>query len=74
MATREYKKTEAFGTFYRFETLTLCPIDTKPIDKKMLTEKEIKWLNKYHQMVYNRLKKHLNREEKGWLKKRTKEM
>ena len=74
VATREYKKTEAFGTFYHFETLTLCPIDTKPIDKKMLTEKEIKWLNKYHQMVYNRLKKHLNKEEKGWLKKRTKEM
>lgn len=74
IVTREYKKTEDFGTFYNFETITLCPIDTKPIVKKMLTKKETKWLNNYHKMVYDKLKKHLNKEEKAWLKNKTKEI
>ncbi len=74
IVTREYKKTEDFGAFYDFETITLCPIDTKPIVKKMLTKKEAKWLNDYHKMVYNKLKKHLNKEEKAWLKNKTKEI
>lgn len=74
IATRVYKHSEEFGTFYHFETLTLCPIDTKPIVKKLLTKEETKWLNKYHEMVYNKLKKHLNKEEKAWLKHKTKEI
>ena len=71
IVTQEYKKTEEFGTFYNFETITLCPIDTRPIKKKMLTKKEVKWFNKYHEMVYNKLKNHLNKEEKAWLKDKT---
>lgn len=71
IVTREYKKTEDFGTFYDFETITLCPIDMKPIAKKMLTKKETKWLNNYHKMVFNKLKKHLSKEEKAWLKSKT---
>lgn len=72
IVTQEYKKTKEFGTFYNFETITLCPIDTKPIVKKLLTKDEIKWFNNYHKMVYRKLKKHLNEEEKGWLKRKTK--
>ena len=71
IVTQEFKKTEEFGTFFNFETITLCPIDTKPIKKKMLTKKEVKWLNNYHQIVYDRLKRHLNKEEKAWLKNKT---
>lgn len=71
IVTQEHTKTEDFGTFYNFETITLCPIDTKPIKKSMLTAKEIKWLNNYHEMVYDKLKKHLNKEEKAWLKTKT---
>lgn len=71
IVTQEFKKTEEFGTFFNFETITLCPIDTKPIKKKMLTKKEVKWLNNYHQIVYDRLKGHLNKEEKAWLKNKT---
>ena len=71
IVTQEYKKTEEFGTFYNFETITLCPIDTRPIKKKMLTKKEVKWFNKYHEMVYNKLKNHLNKEEQAWLKDKT---
>lgn len=74
IVTQQYKQTEEFGTFYHFETLTLCPIDTKPIVKKLLTKKEIKWFNKYHKMVYSKLKNHLNNEEKAWLKRKTKEI
>lgn len=71
VVTQEYKKSKEFGTFYNFETITLCPIDTKPIVKKLLTKKEIKWLNSYHEMVYSKLKKHLNKTEKEWLKEKT---
>lgn len=74
IVTRPYAKTEDFGAFCDFETITLCPIDTKPVVKKLLTPKEIKWLNNYHKKVYNRLKKHLNKEEKAWLKNKTKEI
>lgn len=72
VVTQEYKKTKEFGTFYNFETITLCPVDTKPITKKLLTKKEIKWLNNYHKMVYRKLKRYLNEEERAWLKRKTK--
>jgi Xaa-Pro aminopeptidase len=71
IVTQEYNKNE-FGTFYNFETITLCPIDTTPIDKDLLTDKEIEWLNNYHTMVFDKLNSHLNSEEKAWLKEKTK--
>lgn len=71
IVTQEYKKNE-FGTFYNFETITLCPIDTTPIVKDLLTDKEIEWLNNYHTMVFDKLNSHLNSEEKAWLKEKTK--
>jgi Xaa-Pro aminopeptidase len=45
----------AHGDFLRFDTLTLCPIDTKAIDKSLLSRDETEWLNNYHQRVYNEL-------------------
>ena len=51
----EKEETE-FGKFLGFETLTLCPIDTRMIDINMLTESEKNWLNEYHQNVHNILK------------------
>ena len=72
IVTQEFQKTDEFGTFYNFETITLCPIDTQPIIKKMLTKKERKWLNNYHKMVYNKLKDYLSNHEKDWLRDRTK--
>ncbi len=72
IVTQLDKKTEDFGSFYNFETITLCHIDTTPINVEMLTEDERKWLNNYHEMVYDKLKKHLNKEEKEWLKEKTK--
>ena len=48
-------KDTAFGQFVQFEPLTLCPIDTKPIDFSMMTVTEKNWLNDYHALVHSRL-------------------
>ncbi len=63
-----------FGEFYQFETLTLCPIDKKAINKSLLLPSEIKWLNDYHQKVYTILSPELTTEEQIWLKEKTDEM
>ena len=60
-----------FGKFYRFEPLTLCPIDKKAIVVSMLTDEELNWLNDYHQMVYDRLHTLLDTDEQTWLKQAT---
>ncbi|MEN6619902.1 MAG: aminopeptidase P family protein [Rikenellaceae bacterium] len=56
-----------YGVFYQFETLTMVPIDTKPIDKELLGKEAIKWLNDYHSDVYQKLSPWLNEQEKKWL-------
>jgi len=63
-----------YGKFLKFETVTLCPIDTKPVDVNLLTEKEKNWLNNYHKEVYEKLSPYLNDDEKEWLKEKTKEI
>jgi Xaa-Pro aminopeptidase len=68
--TVPYKNTE-FGTFYAFETLTKCPIDTGALNIDMLTESEKEWINNYHADVYNALSSLLNHDEKEWLKNKT---
>lgn len=62
-----------FGSFLRFKTVTLCPIDTKPIVVEMLTDKELQWLNDYHKMVRERLTPYLNiyPDELKWLENAT---
>ena len=59
------------GRFLRFETLTLCPIDTTPILSELLNKEEIDWLNTYHAEVYNKLAPHINDEERVWLQEAT---
>ena len=54
-----------------WETLTLCPYDTKLIDLSLLTEQERQWLNDYHAEVYRRISPLLDTEEEKWLKKKT---
>jgi Xaa-Pro aminopeptidase len=65
------EKTTEFGKFYAFETLTLCPIDTRLIEPSLLLPEEIDWLNVYHQKVYEQLAPQLSSEEAAWLKERT---
>ena len=61
-----YKETP-FGRFLQFEPLTLCPIDTGPIIRDMLTAEETAWLNDYHNTVLDRLSPLLDAEERAWL-------
>lgn len=67
----DYMSTE-FGRFLQIEPLTLCPIDTTPIDVDMLLPEEIDWLNAYHHSVYEKLSPFLDEEEKIWLENATK--
>jgi Xaa-Pro aminopeptidase len=60
-----------FGTFYRFRPLTLCPIDTAPLNMELLSESDIEWLNAYHRTVYEKLAPHLDAKEAAWLKTKT---
>lgn len=67
----EYMETE-FGKFLQIEPLTLCPIDTAPIDRAMLLPEELAWLNDYHAKVYAELAPYLDEVEKKWLENATK--
>ena len=63
-----------FNPYYRFETVTLCPIDKTPIVRELLNDEEITWLNCYHQKVYEQLSPDLDNEEKEWLRRATCEL
>ena len=63
--------TSEFGEFLRFESLTLCPIDTRCIDMSLMREDEIDWLNQYHAIVRLRLAEGLSAKALEWLKLRT---
>jgi Xaa-Pro aminopeptidase len=66
----EDEETE-FGKFLKFDTVSLCYIDKALIDKSLLNQKEISWLNSYHSEVYEKLSHHLTDDEKAWLKEKT---
>lgn len=66
----EAEETE-FGKFYKFEPLTLCPIDKEAIDKEMLNNEEKEWFNNYHKYVFDKLSSHINGEDLIWLKQAT---
>lgn len=65
VAVREVETTE-YGTFYDFETLTICPIAKDIIVKELLSSEEIEWLNNYHRFCEEKLSKHLHGEVKDW--------
>ena len=67
---REAEKT-AFGDFLKFETLTLCPIDTRCVDLALLRDDERAWLNAYHETVRARVSPHVSGDAKAWLETRT---
>ncbi|MCI7119132.1 MAG: aminopeptidase P family protein [Prevotella sp.] len=73
LLTVPYLTTE-FGRFLRFEPLTLCPIDTRPIVVDMLSAEELAVLNAYHQMVYERLSPMLDAEHRAWLAAKTRNL
>ncbi|MBC7087586.1 MAG: aminopeptidase P family protein [Tissierellales bacterium] len=60
--------------FMSFEVLSYCFIDRKCIDKSLLTNDEISWINEYHKKTYELLSPYLNNEEREWLKEKTREI
>jgi len=60
-----------FGEFLEFETLTLCPIDTRCIDLALLRDDERQWLNDYHVTVRTRLSPLVAGPALAWLEERT---
>ena len=60
-----------FGEFLEFETLTLCPIDTRCIDRSLLRDDEATWLNAYHATVRERLAPLVQGDALAWLLLRT---
>ncbi|MGV8136811.1 MAG: aminopeptidase P family protein [Mangrovibacterium sp.] len=63
-----------FGQFYGFETLTLCPIDLKLIEKDLMSAQEIGWVDNYHKWCFNQLSPFLNEEKKSFLKSLTRQL
>jgi Xaa-Pro aminopeptidase len=59
------------GEYLGFETLTLCPIDTRCLDLALLRADEIAWLNDYHATVRARLSPHVDGAAAAWLEQRT---
>jgi len=68
--TREAGQSD-FGQFLNFETLTLCPIDTRCIDIAQLSTAERQWLNDYHAEVAMRVAPLLEGAPLQWLRERT---
>lgn len=67
----ETPENNAFGEMLEFETLTLCPIDTRCIDLSLLQSDEIAWLNDYHATVRERLAPKVSGAALAWLNERT---
>ena len=60
-----------FGTWYSFETLTLCHYDTSILVRDLLTPDEIAWINAYNERVYRTLSPRLPAEIASWLRQKT---
>ena len=71
VAVQKHSSNE-FGDFYRLETLTRCPLDTRAVIVDMLTEEERQWLNNYNQWVEKTLSPLVGKEQQAWLKERCK--
>ena len=73
MANRrvERPRETAFGDYLYFETLTLCPIDTRLIERAMLSDAEAQWLNDYHATVRDKLAPHTSGAARAWLEANT---
>ncbi|HEV8315356.1 MAG TPA: M24B family metallopeptidase, partial [Burkholderiaceae bacterium] len=62
---------DRFAEMLEFETLTLCPIDTRCVDFSLLRADEIEWLNRYHATVRERLAPKVSGDALAWLERRT---
>lgn len=70
MICYEDEETE-FGQFLKFDTLSLCYIDKNLLDKTLLSDQEVAWLNRYHEELFSKIAPFLTVEEKDWLRLKT---
>ena len=63
-----------FGQFLRFENMTLCHFERDLLDKRLLTDQEIEWIDNYHSLVFEKLAPGLNDDVKDWLKAKTQKL
>ncbi|MDE6484833.1 MAG: aminopeptidase P family protein [Duncaniella sp.] len=66
--------TTEHGSFYAFETVTLCPFDRSLFELESMTDDEIQWVDNYHSMVFDRLSPALDDKERAWLREATKSL
>ena len=71
IVTEPFKTTE-FGEFYHFTVATLFPFDLRLVERAIMTDEEIEWLNSYHARVREELTPLLNPAEAAWLEEKTK--
>ena len=69
---RDKKRSTKEKTWFTFDTVTLCPIDTRLVDKKLMEPDQVAWLNAYHKTVYDKLADKLDPSHRKWLKTKTK--
>ena len=69
---RDRKRSTKEKTWFTFDTVTLCPIDTRLVDKKLMEPDQVAWLNDYHKTVYAKLSDKLDPTHRKWLKSKTK--
>lgn len=60
-----------FGGFLKFENVTFCHFERDLIDPSLLSDREIQWLNTYHQKVYDKLSEFLDKPVAQWLREKT---
>ena len=73
IVTKENCRSE-FGTFLGFETVTLCYLDNRLVEKSLLTAEEIAWYNAYQEKVYQEISPLLTPEEVAWLREKTQKL
>ena len=67
-------KSNNYGEFLEFKSLTLVPFDIRLIDKSILTKEEVKYINSYHEHIYKTLNKYFDKDLKKYLRKITKKI
>lgn len=55
------------GNFLKFETLTLCPFDIDGLDLSLLSKQDKKYINDYHELVFNKLSPYCNENQLKYL-------
>ncbi len=71
--TIEHEETDC-GKFLAFETITLCPIDLHLVDRSLMREEHVEWLNLYHENVRKKLTPFLDEEHADWLRRKTEKL